>query len=228
MARLYEGRRTFLHPILRPIEVAAYRLGGSREESEQRWTQYTASLIAFSIFSCSIRLHSSAFAGMVAVEPAAFHSRASLSRSGVQQCRQLFHEYELAIVFRRIHLQLFRPDGSLTVQNFASAAAGIAVAIAVVRGFSRQQANSLGNFWVDITRARSTSCCHSVIVALFFCSQGVIQNFSPYTAAKTLEGATQVIAQGPVASQEAIKMLGTMAADSSARIRVILLKILRR
>jgi K+-transporting ATPase ATPase A chain len=98
----------------------------------------------------------------------------------------------------------------LTVQNFASAAAGIAVAIAVVRGFARQQMNSLGNFWVDLTRATLYILLPaSILIALFFCSQGVIQNFHPYTVAKTLEGAQQVIAQGPVASQEAIKMLGT-------------------
>jgi potassium-transporting ATPase potassium-binding subunit len=98
----------------------------------------------------------------------------------------------------------------LTVQNFASAAAGIAVAIALVRGFARQRVNSLGNFWVDLTRTTIYILLPiSVIAALFLCSQGVIQNFHPYTVAKTLEGAKQVIAQGPVASQEAIKMLGT-------------------
>ncbi len=99
---------------------------------------------------------------------------------------------------------------ALTVQNFASAAAGIAVAIALVRGFARQQVNSLGNFWVDVTRCVLYILLPlSVVIALFFCSQGVIQNFDHYTSVKTLEGAKQVIAQGPVASQEAIKMLGT-------------------
>jgi K+-transporting ATPase ATPase A chain len=99
---------------------------------------------------------------------------------------------------------------ALTVQNFASAAAGIAVAIALVRGFARQQMNSLGNFWVDLTRATVYILLPiSVVAALLLCSQGVIQNLHPYTLAKTVEGAKQVIAQGPVASQEAIKMLGT-------------------
>jgi K+-transporting ATPase ATPase A chain len=99
---------------------------------------------------------------------------------------------------------------ALTVQNFASAAAGIAVAIALTRGFARQQINSLGNFWVDLTRAVLYILLPlSFIAALFLCAQGVIQNFHPYTIVKTLEGAKQVIAQGPVASQEAIKMLGT-------------------
>jgi K+-transporting ATPase ATPase A chain len=99
---------------------------------------------------------------------------------------------------------------ALTVQNFASAAAGIAIAIAVVRGFSRQQMNSLGNFWVDLTRATLYILLPACfVIAIFFCSQGVIQNFHPNTLATTLEGGKQVITQGPVASQEAIKMLGT-------------------
>jgi K+-transporting ATPase ATPase A chain len=99
---------------------------------------------------------------------------------------------------------------ALTVQNFVSAAAGIAVAIAVTRGFARQQMNSIGNFWVDLTRATLYILLPlSLVGALILCSQGVIQNVHPYTVAKTLEGAKQIIAQGPVASQEAIKMLGT-------------------
>ncbi len=107
-------------------------------------------------------------------------------------------------------LSYFVQMAALTVQNFASAAAGIAVAIALVRGFARQSAASIGNFWVDLIRATVYILLPgALIAALFLCSQGVIQNFEPYTVAKTLEGAKQVIAQGPVASQEAIKMLGT-------------------
>ena len=99
---------------------------------------------------------------------------------------------------------------ALTVQNFASAAAGIAVAIALVRGFVRQEKKTIGNFWVDVTRATVYILLPmSIIAALLFVSMGVIQNLHPYTTITTLEGAKQVIAQGPVASQEAIKQLGT-------------------
>jgi K+-transporting ATPase ATPase A chain len=98
----------------------------------------------------------------------------------------------------------------LTMHNFTSAAAGIAIAVAVIRGFARQQANAIGNFWVDLTRATVYVLLPiSLLAALFLCSQGVIQNLKPYTQATTVEGKTQTIAQGPVASQEAIKMLGT-------------------
>ena len=99
---------------------------------------------------------------------------------------------------------------ALAVQNFASAAAGIAVAIALIRGFARHETDKIGNFWVDLTRGTVYILIPiSIVAALVFCSQGVIQNFHPYTVAKTVEGATQTIAQGPVASQEAIKQLGT-------------------
>jgi potassium-transporting ATPase potassium-binding subunit len=99
---------------------------------------------------------------------------------------------------------------ALAVQNFVSAAAGIAVAIALIRGFARHETDKIGNFWVDLTRGTLYVLIPlSVVAALVLCSQGTIQNFHPYTIAKTVEGATQTIAQGPVASQEAIKQLGT-------------------
>ncbi len=98
----------------------------------------------------------------------------------------------------------------LTVHNFLSAAAGLAVAIALVRGFARQSVKTIGNFWVDLTRGTLYILLPiSIVAALVLCSQGVIQNLHAYTAVTTLEGAKQTIAQGPVASQEAIKMLGT-------------------
>src|SRR5262249_52905755 len=99
---------------------------------------------------------------------------------------------------------------ALAVQNFVSAAAGIAVAIALVRGFARHEPDRSGNFWVDLTRATLYVLLPiSIVAALVLVSRGSIQNFQPYTVAKTVEGATQTIAQGPVASQVAIKMLGT-------------------
>jgi K+-transporting ATPase ATPase A chain len=99
---------------------------------------------------------------------------------------------------------------ALAVQNFASAAVGISVAVALIRGFARQEANSIGNLWVDLTRTTVYVLLPiAFVAALFLCSQGAIQNFRPYSTVKTLEGATQTIPQGPVASQEVIKMLGT-------------------
>ena len=107
-------------------------------------------------------------------------------------------------------LSYFVQMAALAVQNFASAAVGIVVAVAMIRGFARHQTDKLGNFWVDLTRCTVYVLLPiSLVAALLLCSQGAIQNFRPYTTVKTVEGATQTIAQGPVASQEAIKMLGT-------------------
>ncbi len=107
-------------------------------------------------------------------------------------------------------MSYFVQMAGLTVHNFTSAAAGLAIAIALVRGFARQSVKTIGNFWVDMTRATLYVLLPiSIIAALVLCSQGVIQNLHPYTVVTTLEGAKQTIAQGPVASQEAIKMLGT-------------------
>src|SRR6202035_1700744 len=107
-------------------------------------------------------------------------------------------------------LSYFVQMAVLAVQNFASAAAGMAVAVALIRGFARQEKKTIGNFWVDVTRATVYVLLPiSIIGGLLFVSQGVIQNLHPYTEVTTVEGAKQIIAQGPVASQEVIKQLGT-------------------
>lgn len=209
MARLFAGERTFLHPVLRSIEALCYRLVGVREDTEQRWTQYAGGLLSFSFFSFLFVYLLQRLEGMLPMNPAGF---------GATMTPDL--AFNTAVSFTtNTNWQAYSGEAimsylvqmaALTVQNFASAAAGVAVAIALVRGFARQQANSIGNFWVDLTRAVLYLFLPlSLIGALFLCSQGVIQNLSPYTQAITIEGKTQVIAQGPVASQEAIKMIGT-------------------
>ncbi len=210
MAKLFEGQRTFLHPILRPLEKLTYKLVGVDESSEQRWSQYTASLLAFSVVSFLFVYFIQRFQGFLPFNPQHFdHTLAtpdlSFNTAASFLTNTNWQSYSGESTFSYL-VQM----AALTVQNFASAAAGIAVAIAVIRGFSRQQMNSLGNFWIDMTRATLYILLPaSILIAIFFCSQGVIQNLHPYTVAKTLEGAKQIIAQGPVASQEAIKMLGT-------------------
>ena len=210
MARLFEGERTFFHPVLRPVERVIYKLVGVSETTEQRWTQYTASLLAFSIFSFLFVYLLQRLQGILPLDPQGF---------GVAQVTPDL-AFNTAVSFvTNTNWQSYSGESTLsylvqmaalTVQNFVSAAAGIAVAIAITRGFARQQMNSLGNFWVDLTRATVYILLPiSIVAALVLCGQGVIQNLHPYTVAKTLEGAKQVIAQGPVASQEAIKMLGT-------------------
>jgi K+-transporting ATPase ATPase A chain len=210
MARLFDGKRTFLHPILRPLETLTYKLIGVNESTEQRWTQYTASLLAFSIFSFLFVYALQRLQGILPLNPQGFNSSVVSPDLAFNTAVSFVTNTNWQSYSGESTLSYLVQMAALTVQNFASAAAGIAVAIAVSRGFARQKVNSLGNFWVDVTRATVYILLPvAFVAALFFCSQGVIQNLHPYTVAKTLEGAKQIIAQGPVASQEAIKMLGT-------------------
>lgn len=210
MAKLFEGKRTFLHPVLRPIETLVYKLVAVKESTEQRWTQYTASLLAFSVFSFLFVYLLQRLQGVLPLNPQGFGANVVSPDLAFNTAVSFVTNTNWQSYSGESTLSYLVQMAALTVQNFASAAAGIAIAIAVTRGFCRQQVNSLGNFWVDLTRATIYILLPlSLLAALIFCSQGVIQNFHPYTVAKTLEGAKQVIAQGPVASQEAIKMLGT-------------------
>jgi K+-transporting ATPase ATPase A chain len=210
MARLFEGKRTFLHPILRPLEVLTYKVIGVREETEQRWTQYTAALLAFSVFSFLFVYLLQRLQGVLPLNPQGFNRTSVTPDLAFNTAVSFVTNTNWQAYSGESTLSYLVQMAGLAVQNFASAAAGIAVAIAVVRGFARQQMDSLGNFWVDVTRATVYILLPvSTVVALFLCWQGVIQNFNHYTTLTTVEGVKQIIAQGPVASQEAIKMLGT-------------------
>ncbi|MBV8812665.1 MAG: potassium-transporting ATPase subunit KdpA, partial [Acidobacteriaceae bacterium] len=210
MANLFEGRKTLLHPALRPLEKFIYRLIGIDETTEQRWTQYTAALLAFSIFSFLFVYLLQRLQGILPLNPQGFGAGQVTPDLAFNTAVSFVTNTNWQSYSGESTLSYLVQMAALTVQNFASAAAGIAVAIALTRGFARQQVNSLGNFWVDLTRGIVYILLPiSLVAALILCSQGVIQNFHAYTVAKTVEGAKQVIAQGPVASQEAIKMLGT-------------------
>lgn len=210
MARLFNGKRTFTHPVLRPLERLIYKLTGVKETTEQRWTQYTAALLAFSIFSFLFVYLLQRLQGVLPLNPQRFGAGLVPPDLAFNTAVSFTTNTNWQSYSGESTLSYLVQMAALTVQNFASAAAGIAVAIAVTRGFARQQMNSLGNFWVDLTRSVVYILIPiSLVAALFLCWQGVIQNLHPYTVARTIEGAKQIIAQGPVASQEAIKMLGT-------------------
>ncbi len=210
MARLFTGQNTFVHPVLRPVERLIYKIVGIDETAEQHWTQYTAGLLAFSILSFLFVYLLQRLQGVLPLNPQGFGAAQTTPDLSFNTAVSFVTNTNWQSYSGESTLSYLVQMGALTVQNFASAGAGIAVAIAVTRGFARQQMNSLGNFWIDLTRATVYILLPaSVLAALFLCGQGAIQNFHPYTIAKTLEGAKQVIAQGPVASQEAIKMLGT-------------------
>lgn len=217
MAKVFEGERTFLHPVLRPLEHLIYRLCGIREDAEQRWTQYAASLIAFSLVSFLFVYVLQRLQGVLPLNPMGFGTHHAPSGATPMTPDLAFNT---AVSFMtNTNWQAYPGESTLSylvqmaalaVQNFASAAAGVAVAIALVRGFARRQAKSVGNFWVDLTRGVVYVFLPLAFVgALILGSQGVIQNFKAYTKVTTVEGAAQTIPQGPVASQESIKMIGT-------------------
>ena len=210
MARIFEGQRTFMHPVLRWLEVLTYKLIGVREEVEQRWTHYTASLLSFSIFGFLIVYLLQRAQAYFPFNPQHFGTPNVSPDLAFNTAVSFVTNTNWQAYSGESTLSYFVQMAALAVQNFASAAAGIAVAIALVRGFARQEQTTIGNFWVDVTRATVYILLPlSIIGALFLCSQGVIQNLKPYTTVTTVEGAKQTIAQGPVASQEIIKQLGT-------------------
>ncbi len=210
MARLFQGERTFLHPVIRPLEKLAYKLCGVREDAEQRWTQYTASLLSFSVFSFLFAYVLQRAQGHLPLNPQNFGTPVMTPDLAFNTAISFMTNTNWQSYSGESTMSYLVQMAALTVQNFASGAAGVAVAIAVVRGFARVQFKTLGNFWVDLTRATLYLFLPlSLIGALFLCSQGVIQNFHANTVVKTVEGLTQTIPQGPVASQEAIKMVGT-------------------
>ena len=210
MARVFEGQRTFLHPLLRWLEVLIYRVADIKEDVEQRWTHYTASLLSFSIFGFLFTYLLQRMQALLPFNPQHFNSGNVTPDLAFNTATSFVTNTNWQAYSGESTLSYFVQMAALTVQNFASAAAGIAIAIALIRGFSRQEKRTIGNFWVDVTRATIYVLLPiSVIVAILFVSQGVVQNLNPYTTATTVEGAKQTIAQGPVASQEAIKQLGT-------------------
>jgi potassium-transporting ATPase potassium-binding subunit len=217
MYHLFEGERTFLHPLLRPIERLIYRLGGVRENEEQSWVRYSASLISLSFFSFLFVYLIQRFQGHLPLNPMHF-STPNAPQNATPMTPDL--AYNTAVSFMtNTNWQSYVPDttvsyftqmAALAVQNFVSAAVGIAVAVAVIRGFARHTAQTIGNFWVDVTRCTLYVLMPICVVAtLLLVSQGSIQNFKGPVSATTLEGVTQVIEQGPLASQLAMKMLGT-------------------
>jgi K+-transporting ATPase ATPase A chain len=212
MTRVFNGERTFLSPVLRPIEAAMYWAGGVDEKREQHWLTYTVAMLLFHaggflIIYVILRLQD--------VLP----FQAQLNPAG-QSAVAADLTFNTAVSFiTNTNWQNYGGESTMSYlsqmlalahQNFLSAATGIVLAIALIRGFARASAKTVGNFWVDITRCTLYVLLPICIVyTIFLVWQGMPQTLGPYVDATTLEGAKQTIAVGPVASQVAIKMLGT-------------------
>lgn len=208
MTRVFTGERTFLSLVLRPLERTIYWLCGVDENSEQHWVSYAIAMLAFSFVGFVVLYGLQRLQAVLPLNPqgqAAVGPDLAFNTSVSFVTNTNWQSY----VPEQTMSYLTQMAG-LAVHNFVSAATGIALAIALIRGFARRSAQGIGNFWVDLTRSVLYVLLPiSLVVALFFVWQGMPQNFSAYTDATTLEGGKQLIAQGPVASQEVIKLLGT-------------------
>jgi len=217
MARVFAGDRTFLHPLLRPLERLLYRLSGVREDVEQHWTAYAGAMLAFHIVKFVFVYGIMRLQGWLPLNPMGFSTGHAPANATPLTADLAFNTAASFLTntnwqayVGETTMSYFSQMAGLAVQNFTSAATGIAIAIALTRGFARQQMQTIGNFWVDLIRCTVYILLPiSFVAALLFASQGVVQNLDAYTQVTTVEGAPQVIAQGPVASQEAIKELGT-------------------
>jgi len=208
MTRVFEGERTFLSPLLRPLERAIYVLSGVKENEQQDWKGYGLAMLAFTLVGFLTlyalqRLQAVLPFNPQHLDPVSPDLAFNTSVSFVTNTNWQSYTPETTMSY-------LTQMAGLTMHNFVSAATGIALAVALVRGFARRTVKTIGNFWVDLTRAVLYVLVPvSIAVGLFFVWQGMPQNLGPYVEASTLEGGTQLIAQGPVASQEVIKILGT-------------------
>src|SRR3982074_495949 len=208
MTRVFNGERTFLSPLLRPVEAVLYGAGGVDETHEQHWVTYTVAMLFFHVAGFLILYALLRFQAVLPFNPAEQSAVAEdLSFNTAISFITNTNWQNYGGASRMSYLvQLL----GLTHHNFPSAATGIVLAVALIRGFARASVRTLGNFWVDITRCTLyilLPIC--VVYTLFLVWQGMPQTLGPYVDATTLEGAKQTIAVGPVASQVAIKMLGT-------------------
>src|SRR5271169_3741224 len=208
MTRVFAGERTLLSPVLRPVERAVYWCCGVDEKEEQHWLTYAVAIMLFS---------AAGFVTLYALQRLQWYLPFNpQGQTAVEQSLALNTSVSFVT---NTNWQAYGGEttmsylvqmAGLTVHNFVSAATGIAMALALIRGFARREAKTIGNFWVDLTRCTLYILIPiSVVMALVLVWQGVPQNLGAYTEATTLEGVKQVIAQGPVASQEIIKEFGT-------------------
>jgi K+-transporting ATPase ATPase A chain len=208
MARVFEGERTWLDPVLRPIERLIYKLCAVNSDNEMNWREYAYAMLGFAAAGMLLTYGIERLQALLPWNPQhlaavgpdlAWNTAASFTTNTNWQ----FYSPETTMSY-------LTEMAGLATHNFWSAAGGIVVAIALIRGIKRTTSGTIGNFWVDMTRAiLYVLVPASFIYALLLVGQGVPANLKAYTQAHTLEGQTQTIAQGPVASQEAIKMLGT-------------------
>ena len=208
IARVFSGERTLLSPLIRPIERGIYRIADIDENREMHWKTYASSLLVFNILGIAAVFLLQELQGLLpfnpdGLGPVRWDTALNTAVSFTTNTNWQSYSGEQTLTYLTQML-------GLTVQNFLSAAVGLAAAMAVIRGFTRKNADEIGNFWVDLTRSVLYLLLPLAIVwALIFASQGVVQTLAPSVISHGLDGTEQVIALGPAASQDAIKFLGT-------------------
>ncbi|MGJ7046132.1 potassium-transporting ATPase subunit KdpA [Thermoanaerobacterium thermosulfurigenes] len=209
IAKVFTNQHTFFDFVAKPIEKIVYKITGIDESHEMNWKEYALSLLTFNLLGIIFLFIILVSQGRLPLNPqklpgiSSWHLALNTAVSFVTNTNWQAYSGETTVSYLTQML-------GFTVQNFLSAATGLSVAIALIRGIMRHSTKDIGNFWVDITKSIIWIFLPlSLILSLILTQQGVIQNFSSYIKVHTLEGLKQVIAMGPVASQEAIKMLGT-------------------
>jgi K+-transporting ATPase ATPase A chain len=209
MARVFSQEKTLFDFMFKPIEKVIYRITGVKQTEEMSWKQYAVTLIIFNLFGMILVFLIQVWQDVLPFNPEQL--------AGVDPWHLAFNT---AVSFMtNTNWQSYSPEVTmsyftqmtvLTVQNFLSAATGLTVAVALIRGLTRKNARTIGNFWIDMVRSVIWILLPlSIFFSVVLVEQGVLQNLSPYVTVQTLDGASQKLAMGPVASQEAIKMLGT-------------------
>lgn len=208
MARVYSDQRTWLTPLFQPLETLIYRLAGVNSAEEMRWTTYAWALLAFNLVGFVVLFVMQLAQGVLPLNPAnlpavTWHLAFNTATSFMTNTNWQAYAGEVTLSY-------FTQMLGLAVQNFVSAATGMAVLVALIRGLARRTILTVGNFWVDLVRSTVYILLPlSIVLALVLVSQGAVQTFAPYTEVRTLTGETQIIPLGPAASQIAIKQLGT-------------------
>jgi K+-transporting ATPase ATPase A chain len=220
MTKVFNGERTFLHPLLGGLERRLYRFYGVDPDDDMHWTTYAGALLALTVVASVFAYAIFRLQGLLPFQhffnPQGF-STAAAGKDATAMTPDLAFNTALSFATNtdwqayggEVTLSYLAQMLAISFHMWISAAAGVCAAVALVRGLARQAANGLGNYWADMTRCVLYILLPlSLVGSLFVCQQGVIQNFKPYEKITTVEGATQTLAMGPVASQEAIKVIG--------------------
>jgi potassium-transporting ATPase potassium-binding subunit len=208
MSKVFTGKETLITPVIRPIEKFIYRISSVDENQEMTWKRYAYALLIFNIIGILFLFVLQLIQNFLPLNPADMASvrwdtalNAAISFTTNTNWQSYAGESTMSYLTQML---------GMTLQNFLSASVGVAALLALIRGFTRKNSDTIGNFWIDLTRISLYVLLPlAVVFAIILASQGVVQTFSPYVTAQTLEGVNQTIALGPVASQEAIKMIGS-------------------